>query len=351
MRIRQLTVAGFRGFNKPRTIDFHDRLTVLSAGNSHGKTSITEALEFLLYGQTSKVEFADSRDEYKDSYINRHYSYEQPAFVEAIFDNVGSLTTLRVEVGADGTRRRLLNGQSVESWPFEDGIAGAARPFVVQHALKALLLAAPTDRFQGFARLLGLSEVDAVQQALVNLCTKPEAHVPTEVKTLLNDLGIFTQRLKAISTTAAIAREFDRGSSSMESAYARLLQRANTLTARQDSEAKAYDGMIALRNAAAAKVFKGSVAIRQLDSQEQKRAIATRDAISTAIDASFLESYSRLVQGDTTDRLRQLAKLLALGLCAAGDGSHLICAVAAPLYLGRARRFCRRRGPWCLDDT
>ena len=62
MRLRQLSVAGFRGFNSVRTIEFSDTLTLVSAPNSHGKTSITEALEFLLYGQTSKVESADSKD-------------------------------------------------------------------------------------------------------------------------------------------------------------------------------------------------------------------------------------------------------------------------------------------------
>ena len=56
MKLKQLSAAGFRGFNTPRTIEFHDTLTLISAPNSHGKTSITEAFEFLFYGQTSKVE-------------------------------------------------------------------------------------------------------------------------------------------------------------------------------------------------------------------------------------------------------------------------------------------------------
>jgi len=47
MRLKYLKVAGFRGFNLERTIHFHERLTLVSAPNSYGKTSITEALEFL----------------------------------------------------------------------------------------------------------------------------------------------------------------------------------------------------------------------------------------------------------------------------------------------------------------
>src|SRR5882724_3588219 len=103
MRLRQLSVAGFRGFNSVRTVEFSDTLTLLSAPNSHGKTSITEALEFLLYGQTSKVESADSKDEYKDSYANRHYPAGQVAFVEARFsDGQGGEVVLRGEIDAEG---------------------------------------------------------------------------------------------------------------------------------------------------------------------------------------------------------------------------------------------------------
>jgi predicted ATP-dependent endonuclease of OLD family len=47
VKLRRLTIAGFRGFNVERSIDFNERLTVIAAPNSHGKTSISEALEFL----------------------------------------------------------------------------------------------------------------------------------------------------------------------------------------------------------------------------------------------------------------------------------------------------------------
>jgi DNA repair exonuclease SbcCD ATPase subunit len=77
MKIKQLTIAGFRGFNTERIIDFHGKLTIISAPNSHGKTSISEALEFLIFGETSKVSRADSKEEYRDSYRNRHYPAER----------------------------------------------------------------------------------------------------------------------------------------------------------------------------------------------------------------------------------------------------------------------------------
>src|SRR5882757_6578578 len=70
MKIKHLKIHGFRGFREEREFLFDDRLTLISAPNSHGKTSISEALEWLIYGATSKVERADSKDEYKGSYRN-----------------------------------------------------------------------------------------------------------------------------------------------------------------------------------------------------------------------------------------------------------------------------------------
>jgi DNA repair exonuclease SbcCD ATPase subunit len=211
MKLKQLTVAGFRGFNVGRTVDFNETLTLVSAPNSHGKTSITEALEYLLHGETSKVASADSKEEYKDSYVNKHYPTGHVAFVEATFSDVnGKEVIFRGEVTPDGIRR-LVDGKAVQAWPCAAQMTKAARPFVVQHALKKLLLAKPADRFQGFAEVLGLQDVDQVQQALVNVCGKPDSQVPTEGKKLIAELETFLNRLKVISTTSKIAKGTGQG--------------------------------------------------------------------------------------------------------------------------------------------
>jgi hypothetical protein len=314
MKLKQLIVAGFRGFNSPRTIDFHDKLTLISAPNSHGKTSITEALEFLLFGQTSKVESADSKDEYKDSYENRHYPSGQAAFVEARFtDGQHSDVVFRIETDAQGVRR-FVNGLAVSSWPFASAISNSARPFVVQHALKSLLLAAPSDRFQGFARLLGLREVDSTQQALVNLCTKPEAQIPSEAKSLLANLSVFDTRLRAAKDTIPIAKALSLGVEGVNEGYAKLHARGVRLVGKNVSEEGLSAALVALRNAAADKVYSGSVAIKVLPTQDQQRASAARERIERAMKAEFLEDYSRLALRDTVDRLRKEVQVLGLGI-------------------------------------
>ncbi|MEK7877915.1 MAG: ATP-binding protein, partial [Pseudomonadota bacterium] len=212
MRLRRLTIAGFRGFNAERSIDFHDKLTVVAAPNSHGKTSISEALEFLIYQATSKVENADAKEEYRDSYRNRHFREDRSAYVEATFVlQGGAEQQLRVELDADGvTTRKFIDSEPVERWPFHAMLVSAARPFVLQHALKYLLLVPPSGRFQGFARLLGLNEVDGVFQAILSLCTKPTASLPPEGQRILAELESLETRLTALPALKKVATNIRR---------------------------------------------------------------------------------------------------------------------------------------------
>ena len=69
MRIQQLKVCGFRGFNEEQPIDLSDPIAVFEGSNGSGKTSIGEGIEWLLYGKTLKRSKGDelSKREYDGS--------------------------------------------------------------------------------------------------------------------------------------------------------------------------------------------------------------------------------------------------------------------------------------------
>ena len=70
MKISKINICGFRGFNDKREIKIDDCLTIIYGPNSYGKTSISEALEWLLLGDTSKVENSISgKTEFKGSFF------------------------------------------------------------------------------------------------------------------------------------------------------------------------------------------------------------------------------------------------------------------------------------------
>ncbi|MDP2720019.1 MAG: ATP-binding protein, partial [Dehalococcoidia bacterium] len=106
MKINSLSIRGFRGFNQEQTIEFNPTLTIIYAPNSYGKTSITESVEWLLYGRTSKVDRGESKDEYKGSYRNCHLDSSMSAWVKARFSSQAKQIEFEAElVGEDGFNR------------------------------------------------------------------------------------------------------------------------------------------------------------------------------------------------------------------------------------------------------
>lgn len=316
MKLKRLTITGFRGFNTERTIDFHNKLTVISAPNSHGKTSISEALEFLIYGATSKVEKADAKEEYKGSYRNRHFPADRSAYVEAVFAVAEDTEQkLRVELDADGmTIRRFVDGTPVETWPCHATLLTAARPFVLQHALKYLLLVPPSERFQGFARLLGLNEVDSAFQAILGLCTKPIASLPSEGQRILSELEALVTRVTAVPELKKVATNLKRGTEKATDAYTLIEDRADSLLGGMVKAEERLSKLVAARAAAAAKVYSGDVALHAYSLAELSQLTSAHKTLSTAVDAAFLEDYGRLCVHGAVARLQKEASLLNVGV-------------------------------------
>jgi len=69
MRLKELTIAGFRGFKLPKTIPLDANIVVIHGSNGSGKSSIVEALDWLLLGDISRHEHASSRSEHQDDYL------------------------------------------------------------------------------------------------------------------------------------------------------------------------------------------------------------------------------------------------------------------------------------------
>lgn len=315
MKLSRLTVAGLRGFNEERTIDFDDRLTLVSAPNSHGKTSITEALEFLLFGETSKVAHAQSKDEYRDSYRNSHWPTDRAAYVEATTgESDGGSSVLRIELDSTGDVRRFVDGKPVSAWPFAERLEGAASPFVLQHALKNLLLVPPNERFQGFARLLGLDDVDDLQRAIVSLCTKPEATIPIEGRKAIADLGSLESRIATIPDLHKAGKDLKKGDAGVAAAYAKLDGRADALLGRKTPATERVARLVRLRDDLAAKVHSGSVAIRTPDENGRTSHASDETSLGTSITTPFLEDWTRLTARGTADRLAREAQLLSIGV-------------------------------------
>jgi DNA repair exonuclease SbcCD ATPase subunit len=184
VRVRKIDVQGFRSFgSNKQSITLPDTVTAVWGGNSQGKTSLAEAVEFLLTGQIARRELlASAKDEFSQSLRNAHLPATVPVFVEAEF------------VCADGKTRRLrrtlvadfdgntpcqtkleLDGKLCTEAEIE-GIVGIKllhpplrAPVLAQHTLGYVFSASPTDRAAYFRAVLDTQDLEDFREAVANL--------------------------------------------------------------------------------------------------------------------------------------------------------------------------------------
>lgn len=182
-RIRTLEVQGFRAFgSESQTLQFDSGVAVIWGPNSQGKTSLAEALEFLLTGQLVRRELtASSQEEFADALRNAHLPAETDVFVRAeIQCDDGTRHTLKRTLLTDFGRREdcmsrfEIDGTEGESDDLRElGIALSQSPMVApvltQYTLGYLFSARPIDRATYFKAVLEITDLEALRSELAAL--------------------------------------------------------------------------------------------------------------------------------------------------------------------------------------
>lgn len=171
-----LETRGFRSFGtEVRRFELSAPLVVVHAGNSQGKTSFAEAVEFLLTGRSSRRDvFGGAKAEYNGSLRNAHLPDDAEVWVAAgIRDENGVLHEVRrtltedFSASADCTSVLTVDDVALEQLPafglsLGEGVMGA--PVLLQHTLRYVLSTEPKQRATYFKALLTLSDLDLLRQ-------------------------------------------------------------------------------------------------------------------------------------------------------------------------------------------
>ncbi len=184
-----IEITGFRSFSVTQRLDFTEPLSLVWGGNSQGKTSIAEAIEFLVTGDTvRRTLLGGDRTEYHSSLRCVHHPDGHPVVVSAgVVDADGQ--EHRVERSLDQDYGR---GQECATTLRIDGVVHAdvsglgivladpplRAPVLFQHSVRYALSARPSDRLAYFKALLELSDLDAVASG-VGAAVKTIAAEPT----------------------------------------------------------------------------------------------------------------------------------------------------------------------------
>ncbi|MBE3123816.1 MAG: AAA family ATPase [Planctomycetes bacterium] len=163
MRLVRIKPTYFRGFGNADWINLDAGLVVLHGPNGQGKTSLAEAVEWLLYGNTKRRERGEtlSQRDYHGSYRNAHAPAGATTSVEAV---------LRAPNGSEHTVRRELMARArnaetsrmfVDENPTELTAIGISSdevfsPVISQDGLQDFIHAKPKDRRDKISAALGL---------------------------------------------------------------------------------------------------------------------------------------------------------------------------------------------------
>lgn len=190
-RLVSLEVRGFRAFGtEARTLQLDAPLVVVHAGNSQGKTSLAEAIEFLISGLSSRRDMlGGSKAEYHDSLRNAHLpAADTNVYVAAVVRDAAGIThEVRRELlcdfgqGTECDSRLLIDGVEADNldqvgFPLADPPVRA--PVLLQHTLRHVLSTEPKQRVGYFKALLSLTDLDRFRERVRAARGRVEAEQP-----------------------------------------------------------------------------------------------------------------------------------------------------------------------------
>jgi len=313
VKIESVVIQGFRGFNQEQEIALHPSLTLIYAPNSYGKTSITEAVEWLLYGQTSKVDRGESKEEYKGSYRNCHIDDGMSTFVRVSFLSQANMSKFEAKLVDEDGFDRYVDGNSVEQWPIDAQLAALSRPFIMQHALKYLLLVGPDERFKGFAKLLGLDRLGEMQSDFVSFCTKPEVSIPSDVTQFCIRVTAIESRLAARPTLKNLYTLYKKGKGSYIAFATCVLNECKNRVPSGTSDDSVLPNLLRMRDQAVKKVFSGSITLAPFSAEDKISDAADTVYFVTFASEDLIKKYCELIALATRDAVIRQAEFYRMG--------------------------------------
>lgn len=180
MQLEWIEVRGFRAFGLiAQKIEMSSTLTIIRAENSQGKTSLSEAVEFLLTGTTSRrLLHNGAKAEFDGCLRNAHLAANEDVWVQAQFKLNDGTTTLVKRLlthdydGATECQSELSRDGNPISSIEEIGLNlsghNLAAPVLQQHVLGFVAAAPPQERANYFKALLDLTDLELVRSKLAD---------------------------------------------------------------------------------------------------------------------------------------------------------------------------------------
>ncbi len=245
MRLIQINPFYFRAFCDNPPIVFNDNLTIFYGGNGAGKSSLSEALEWLFYGYTKRRRKGDeySKNEYKGSYVHSACPVGTAPYVEAeirLADGSTHFVRRTIKLNKAGLPLDQESVLTIDSNIVNDfssinlSYSEAHCPVIVQHGIQDFIHTRPIERYRVISEALGLSDLvefkDILERAKIQRRNNPPKEV-AQAKVIVTQL---TAKLKSIGLTTLAAR-WQSENYAIDADYSLILDKARELSGSQAS--------------------------------------------------------------------------------------------------------------------
>ena len=178
--IKRLEIRGFRAFGaNAQVLEFKGPMAIIWGPNSQGKTSIAEAIEFLLTGKTVRREFlASAKSEFAEALRNAHLPEEEEVFVSTTIEDAdGRLHVVKRRLVRDYTGREPCQSELTINDTIARDLSTLGihlsqppleAPVLMPHTLRYVVSADPQKRTDYFKALLEVSDLEEIRTAIAN---------------------------------------------------------------------------------------------------------------------------------------------------------------------------------------
>lgn len=283
MKLKTLTLHGFKSFADKTTIDFQSNLTGIVGPNGSGKSNVIEALQWVLGEQSAKNLRGHAMPDVIFAGTQQRTALSR-AFVEVVFDNSDHFLknqpdeiTIARSLYRDGTSEYHLNHQKVRRKDVLDLVAGTGMgkesfAIISQGRVEAIFQAKPSERRSLIEEIAGVAKYKQEK----NLAITKLAHTDEKLARISDIIAELNQQKEPLEQQASIARDY----LTQKKRYDKLQQAHLVLQikATKQSQAKLQQAITQLKSVKQSQQEKLAKAAASLVLHQQQLQQATKQA-------------------------------------------------------------------------
>jgi len=171
MRLKEVTISGFRGFRDRQTLNLDKKVILTKGSNGSGKSSLAEALEWLFFDEISRKKKSLCKSEYAGEFLrNIHCEKDQETFVEVLAIINGKEVRLKKKLLSPEKKEYYIDDSIVKDFSqLGINLAEVYKPILSQVETKHYVETDPKDRWEETNKILGLGVLSEFREVLQGL--------------------------------------------------------------------------------------------------------------------------------------------------------------------------------------